>query len=82
MTPPSSKYVFSPCRKLQKQTLFLPSLKCRTSWKSRGKKKGKQNDRPDLYALLGLQHERWMATDAQIKLGKLKAFQALHKRKA
>jgi DnaJ family protein C protein 2 len=37
-------------------------------WKKRNKKKkSKKNDKLDVYALLGLQHERWMATDAQIK---------------
>lgn len=45
-------------------------LLCSTKWKSRGKKKkGKEEARQDLYALLGLKHERWTATDAQIKLG-------------
>ncbi len=43
---------------------------CRTNWKSKKKKKKKGKDgRLDLYALLGLQNERWTATDAQIKLG-------------
>lgn len=36
-------------------------------FKSRGKKKSKKKEAMDLYALLGLQHERWIATDAQIK---------------
>lgn len=37
-------------------------------WKGkRKKKKSKKKDGLDIYALLGLQHERWMATDAQIK---------------
>ena len=44
---------------------------CRTSWKSKGKKKKKddKSQKLDLYALLGLQNERWTATEAQIKLG-------------
>ncbi len=33
----------------------------------------------DLYALLGLQNERWTATDAQIKLGALPSFILLPK---
>ena len=33
----------------------------------RKKKKVKKNDGVDLYALLGLQHERWMASEAAIK---------------
>ena len=42
----------------------------RINWKSKKKKKKKGKDnRLDLYALLGLQNERWTATDAQIKLG-------------
>ena len=46
-------------------------LLCRTSWKSKGKKKKKddKSQKLDLYALLGLQNERWTATEAQIKLG-------------
>lgn len=43
---------------------------CRTSWKSKGKKKkDDKSQKLDLYALLGLQNERWTATEAQIKLG-------------
>ena len=42
----------------------------RTNWKSKGKKKKKgASDRVDLYALLGLQNERWTATELQIKNG-------------
>lgn len=42
----------------------------RTNWKSKGKKKKKgSSDRVDLYALLGLQNERWTATELQIKNG-------------
>ncbi len=42
----------------------------RTNWKSKGKKKKKGgSDRVDLYALLGLQNERWTATELQIKNG-------------
>ena len=45
-------------------------IPCRINWKSKKKKKKKGKDnRLDLYALLGLQNERWTATDAQIKLG-------------
>jgi hypothetical protein len=44
------------------------------SWK-RSKSKRKLDDKKkkeaDYYALLGLQNERWMATDSQIKLGAL-----------
>lgn len=41
-------------------------------WKSRGKKKkNKDEERTDLYGLLGLTHERWTATDNQIKNGTL-----------
>ena len=47
-------------------------MPCRINWKSKKKKKKKGTDnRLDLYALLGLQNERWTATDAQIKLGEL-----------
>ena len=38
-----------------------------SKFKSRGKKKSKKKEAMDLYALLGLQHERWMATEGQIK---------------
>jgi len=49
-------------------------VSCRTNWKSKKKKKKKgKDDRLDLYALLGLQNERWTATDAQIKLGETPA---------
>lgn len=43
----------------------------RVQWKGKGKKKKKQVDdgRVDLYALLGLQNERYLATDADIKNG-------------
>ena len=52
------------------------SFLCRTNWKSKKKKKKKGKDgRLDLYALLGLQNERWTATDAQIKLGESKLLQ-------
>lgn len=37
-------------------------------WRGKGrKKKKKSRDEEDLYALLGLKHERWMATADQIK---------------
>ncbi|KAL6784191.1 hypothetical protein ACKKBG_A05175 [Auxenochlorella protothecoides x Auxenochlorella symbiontica] len=39
-----------------------------TKWKGKGKKKGKKKGHGDLYALLGLQNERWMATPDQIRL--------------
>lgn len=41
------------------------------NFKASGKKKRKvkKKTEEDLYALLGLQHERWTATDAQLKLG-------------
>ncbi|PRW60561.1 dnaJ-like protein subfamily C member 2-like [Chlorella sorokiniana] len=44
-------------------------------WKGKGKKKKKDKgkDDDDLYALLGLQHERWMATEGQIKSAYRKA---------
>ncbi|KAI7843108.1 hypothetical protein COHA_003279 [Chlorella ohadii] len=45
-------------------------------WKGKGKKKGKGKGRAeddDLYSLLGLQHERWMASEAQIKAAYRKA---------
>ena len=41
----------------------------RTEFKSKGKKKKKKSERPDLYALIGLVNERWTATENQIKLG-------------
>jgi hypothetical protein len=45
-------------------------LRRRTNWKSKGKKKKKgASDKVDLYALLGLQNERWTATEGQIKNG-------------
>lgn len=45
----------------------------RVQWKGKGKKKKKQVDdgRVDLYALLGLQNERYLATDADLKNGVL-----------
>eukprot|EP00887_Chlorella_sp_A99_P003237 scaffold9.g3237.t1 len=44
-------------------------------WKGRGKKKKKKKEEgeEDLYALLGLQHERWMATPEVIKSAYRKA---------
>lgn len=41
------------------------------SWSGKKKKKKKKKDgsKPDYYKLLGLQNERWMATEADIKLG-------------
>ena len=42
---------------------------CRTEYRSKGKKKKRSSERPDFYALIGLKHERWMATENQIKLG-------------
>ena len=53
-------------------------MPCRINWKSKKKKKKKGKDnRLDLYALLGLQNERWTATDAQIKLGEPSKWQLL-----
>ena len=43
---------------------------CRVEWKGKKKKKkDKQPDKQDLYGLLGLNAERWTATEAEIKLG-------------
>ncbi|KAL4449534.1 hypothetical protein ABPG77_007178 [Micractinium sp. CCAP 211/92] len=44
-------------------------------WKGKSKKKKKKgrSEDDDLYALLGLQHERWTATDVQIKAAYRKA---------
>lgn len=39
----------------------------------KGKKKKKNERKADLYALLGLQHERWMASEAQIRTAYRKA---------
>ena len=39
------------------------------SWSGKKKKKKKDGSKPDYYKLLGLQNERWMATEADIKLG-------------
>lgn len=39
----------------------------------KGKKKKQKERKADLYALLGLQHERWMASDAQIRTAYRKA---------
>lgn len=42
----------------------------RVSWTgSKKKKKKKDGSKPDYYKLLGLQNERWMATENDIKLG-------------
>ena len=42
----------------------------RVDWKgSKKKKKSKRSKEADLYGLLGLQNERWTATEQQIKLG-------------
>ncbi|CAL8462322.1 g1855 [Coccomyxa elongata] len=51
------------------------------SWKGKKKKK-KKSEKEDLYALLGLQNERWTATDAQIKLAYRKAALEHHPDKA
>ena len=63
----------SPVTAPQMDWILISSIfPCRTNWKSKKKKKKKGKDgRLDLYALLGLQNERWTATDAQIKLGEL-----------
>ncbi len=47
-------------------------MNCSVNWKGGAKKKRKVKKRSDadLYALLGLQNERWTATDAQMKNGK------------
>jgi hypothetical protein len=46
-------------------------LSCRTNWKNSKKKKSKsKKEGQDLYLLLGLQNERWMANANQIKNGK------------
>ena len=39
------------------------------SWSGKKKKKKKNGSKPDYYKLLGLQNERWMATENDIKLG-------------
>jgi hypothetical protein len=39
------------------------------SWSGKKKKKKKDGSKPDYYKLLGLQNERWMATEVDIKLG-------------
>ena len=45
-----------------KEVVHVVAL-CRTSWKSKGKKKkDDKSQKLDLYALLGLQNERWTAT--------------------
>lgn len=51
------------------------SLYDSVDFKASGKKKRKvkKKTEEDLYALLGLQHERWTATDAQLKLGECPA---------
>lgn len=41
----------------------------RVSWTGKKKRKKKDGSKPDYYKLLGLQNERWMATEADIKLG-------------
>ena len=51
---------------------------CRVEWKGKKKKKkkDKETDKLDLYGLLGLNAERWTATEAEIKLGTATAGQA------
>ncbi len=48
---------------------MCPCTTRRAKWQGKGKKKKKKksDEDSDLYALLGLQHERWMATPEQIK---------------
>jgi len=53
-----------------------------TQWKKRGKKTKAPKDRVDLYALLGLQHERWMASEAAIKAAYRRAALEHHPDKA
>lgn len=43
----------------------------RVSWTGKKKKKKKDGSKLDYYKLLGLQNERWMATENEIKLGGL-----------
>jgi hypothetical protein len=47
----------------------LQLLLCRVSWKGSKKKKKSKREGVDMYALLGLQNERWTATEKQIKDG-------------
>lgn len=43
---------------------------CRVNWKgSKRRKDKKKKEGQDMYALLGLANERWMATESQIKNG-------------
>lgn len=53
-------------------------MRCRVEWKGKKKKKkkDKETDKLDLYGLLGLNAERWTATEAEIKLGMAPAGQA------
>ncbi|KAK9787621.1 hypothetical protein WJX73_010169 [Symbiochloris irregularis] len=53
-----------------------------TEYRSKGKKKKKKSDQTDHYALLGLQQERWTATEAQIKLAYRKQALECHPDKA
>jgi preprotein translocase subunit Sec63 len=59
------------------------TLACRVRWKHKKEnKKKKQDAAKDLYALLGLQDIRWMATESQIKKAYQKAALKSHPDKA
>ena len=48
----------------------IPRARRRVSWKGKKNKKQKRaEDKHDYYKLLGLENERWMATEAQIHKG-------------
>ena len=49
------------------------------SWKGKKNKKQKRaKDKHDYYKLLGLENERWMATEAQINKGACRSHALLH----
>lgn len=43
----------------------------RVSWSGRKKKQKRSKEKHDYYALLGLENDRWLATEAQIQKGAL-----------
>lgn len=54
---------------------------CRSKWKGKGKKRKSKRaaeEDEDLYALLGLQHERWLATPDGIKAAYRKSALLFH----
>ena len=74
LPPPPHSYRLhllpSPCPSSPSPLLSTPPFfSSSVNWKGSKKKKAKKKEGVDLYALLGLQNERWTANEAQLKNG-------------